>query len=327
MPDYVGRKCVICKNDFIEDDDIVVCPDCGAPYHRECYNEKNSCIYESVHGTEKAYQFNKSEHIKAESNDKKCPRCKNENVKDANFCSKCGYIFTNSAYQNSYENLKNEIPFMFDPMGGVEPNEEFDGIIAGDLAKFVANNTPYYMNIFNRQKVHKRGKFNFSAFLLSGFWFLYRKMYKIGAILTSLTILMQLGSFFIETFYSAPILKSVLSLSNSSILADSSINDYSKIFSEIIKLSATQQLLLFCPTILDLLNFFIMIISGFIGNKIYYKHCVKSLNKLKSEKLTPDDYSNKIQKIGGTNFKIVSIMLLCFSIINLLPSIMLSIGN
>ena len=34
MADYKNKKCVVCKELFSDYDDIVVCPECGAPYHR-----------------------------------------------------------------------------------------------------------------------------------------------------------------------------------------------------------------------------------------------------------------------------------------------------
>ncbi len=42
--DYTGKKCPICSEKFKADDDIVVCPKCGAPYHRSCY-EKGRKMY------------------------------------------------------------------------------------------------------------------------------------------------------------------------------------------------------------------------------------------------------------------------------------------
>ena len=34
MSNYLGSKCIMCGQEFKENDDIVVCPDCGTPYHR-----------------------------------------------------------------------------------------------------------------------------------------------------------------------------------------------------------------------------------------------------------------------------------------------------
>ena len=56
MSKYTGLECPVCKNTFKEADDIVVCPECGAPYHRTCYQKEGHCIYEDKHGTDQAWQ-------------------------------------------------------------------------------------------------------------------------------------------------------------------------------------------------------------------------------------------------------------------------------
>ena len=32
------EQCVVCHAYLFSDDDVVYCPECGAPHHRECYN-------------------------------------------------------------------------------------------------------------------------------------------------------------------------------------------------------------------------------------------------------------------------------------------------
>lgn len=41
---YIGVKCPVCDNAFDENDDIVVCPDCGTPHHRACYHRRKKCV-------------------------------------------------------------------------------------------------------------------------------------------------------------------------------------------------------------------------------------------------------------------------------------------
>lgn len=53
---YSGLCCPVCKVKFKDDDDIVVCPVCGAPHHRECYNQIRHCAYEQFHGTESQWR-------------------------------------------------------------------------------------------------------------------------------------------------------------------------------------------------------------------------------------------------------------------------------
>ena len=50
MINYVGTPCPVCKQKFTEDEPRpVVCPDCGAPYHRACYTEEGECIFTDKH--------------------------------------------------------------------------------------------------------------------------------------------------------------------------------------------------------------------------------------------------------------------------------------
>ena len=49
MFDYQGCKCPVCQQPFAESDDIVVCPDCGAPYHRSCYQKNAGCLFADRH--------------------------------------------------------------------------------------------------------------------------------------------------------------------------------------------------------------------------------------------------------------------------------------
>ena len=50
-----GATCVRCHAYLFDDDDVVYCPVCGAPHHRDCYNELGHCALEALHGTDKQY--------------------------------------------------------------------------------------------------------------------------------------------------------------------------------------------------------------------------------------------------------------------------------
>ena len=49
MHSFYGSQCPYCKKNFAEGDDIVVCPECGTPHHRECYKEHSACANEAHH--------------------------------------------------------------------------------------------------------------------------------------------------------------------------------------------------------------------------------------------------------------------------------------
>ena len=47
--DYLNEFCPVCNIPFNKDDDIVVCPECGTPHHRGCWQAKNECANSPLH--------------------------------------------------------------------------------------------------------------------------------------------------------------------------------------------------------------------------------------------------------------------------------------
>lgn len=103
---YEGCQCPVCGKPFQETDDIVVCPQCGAPHHRECWKQEGHCHFESSHGT--GQQWKRPEPSPASpagtpatdpagpsantsaAGGKTCPYCGYSNTQYAEFCSRCG---------------------------------------------------------------------------------------------------------------------------------------------------------------------------------------------------------------------------------------------
>ena len=56
---YENNKCPVCSKKFEEGDDIVVCPDCGTPHHRECYHTLGKCANKDKHETDFVYDRDK----------------------------------------------------------------------------------------------------------------------------------------------------------------------------------------------------------------------------------------------------------------------------
>ena len=46
---YYNKVCDGCSEIMLEGDDIVVCPECGTPQHRECYKKNNECVNVHLH--------------------------------------------------------------------------------------------------------------------------------------------------------------------------------------------------------------------------------------------------------------------------------------
>ena len=95
MNRYSGCKCFACGRMFTDVDDVVVCPDCGTPYHRDCYNEQDGCSNTVLHengGTWTEQQGSPN----ASAEPKRCARCGQENPPEGLFCNRCGLPLNNS---------------------------------------------------------------------------------------------------------------------------------------------------------------------------------------------------------------------------------------
>lgn len=360
MTDYTGLKCPVCGKAFTAKDDIVVCPDCGAPYHRECYAQAGKCVFAEKHGTPNAWSPPKpSTEEHTENHTKHCPRCGSLNSETALFCEHCGQSLTvnqqdfhgfpqnggfpptggfpqNGGFppngapfnpnqpggfpQGGYPNP--QIPFIFDPMGGVNPNEPFDDVPAGDVAKLVQNNTQYYLPAFMNHKKFGRNRFNFSAFLFSGGWMLYRKQYKLGAILTSVMLALYLISTYISAFYVMPLLEPLMQ--QVGITADTISPTYEQIMqmSELLSQQPIQQIMLVCiPSIILIVQIVIMLVVGFNANKWYLNHCVDKVRQIREKSQDPSDIAIQLQEQGGVNTALAICLLICSTILMYIPNL------
>ncbi|MBQ8504354.1 MAG: DUF2628 domain-containing protein [Clostridia bacterium] len=94
---YKGNICDGCKRAFEENDDIVVCPDCATPQHRECYEKNNCCVNSHLHNEKFVWAGNGKPHSKlSQKNENKndetvpCPNCGVHNPKGEKQCKSCG---------------------------------------------------------------------------------------------------------------------------------------------------------------------------------------------------------------------------------------------
>ena len=96
MNNYLNSECPYCGKKFTENDDIVVCPDCGTPHHRGCYKEHGVCANNELHG---GFEWKSSSEPRTPENkggnEQKfdsfaCPNCGGMNPSGTKFCSNCG---------------------------------------------------------------------------------------------------------------------------------------------------------------------------------------------------------------------------------------------
>lgn len=189
---FIGEKCVSCGQVFTEDDDIVVCPECGSPHHRSCYSSLGNCASAQLHSDSFQWEPEK----KAEPQPKEtqteegvCPYCGCENDPGELFCSRCGNRLDKpeSAFRE-WSGADTE-SILGDPYLGFDPNEDMGGASVRELTEFIGPNKLYYLPLFKRMKdLGAKASFNLLCFILPPFYFANRRMWLWAVISTLLMI-------------------------------------------------------------------------------------------------------------------------------------------
>ena len=357
MLDYTGIKCPVCGVPFRSGDDIVVCPECGAPYHRACYQEKGKCIFDDLHKEGKDWQPPappKAPDPRTEIKDQECPVCGTLNAHSALFCNRCGASLSGQPQQyrnsNTARNPENSAynqeppppsgsfwgfggftppqtgfggavpPFAFDSMGGVSPAEVLDvNVTFGDASKLVKQNTAYYMPVFRYMKQTGRNKFSFMAFLFSGAWMLYRKQYKWGAIVTAIMFALYIGYLCSSVFVANPLLMDLMKqigMDTTQLVYPS--NEQMIAITQILMEDPKLYLYLFLPWLCLLGMLIVMIIIGIRGNKMYMRHCIRTVQQVKVSG-NDGDPNMTLDSKGGVNTSIAICLFVCYMIVVNIP--------
>lgn len=356
MADYTGIKCPVCDKPFQPGDDIVVCPQCGAPYHRECYQQEGKCKFDELHAEGKTWQPPASPvnpDTSAEIKDQECPNCGKLNAHSALFCDQCGASLSgnpaqhqnqnqNPTSQNPYAGPQNPgnpfpggspfpgggmggapMPFALDPMGGVAPTELIDDVPAGEMAKLVQTNTAYYLPAFRNLKTYRKNRFNFCAFLFSGGWMLYRKQYKWGSLITALMFALFIGYTYISNVWTAPLLQQLYVEVGADPNAVTISNQQALAVFDLLKQDPHDMLIFLAPIAIMGVMFVIMVLVGLRGNRMYMNHCLKTIHKIRTEQLPDAEYNVQLQTQGNVNIPLSICLLICYLIVTWIPRIFL----
>lgn len=96
---YKGQICDGCGKTFEENDDVVVCPECATPQHRECYNKNSACVNAHKHAEDFSWEALGGKNPVAAVKEEKvktipCPNCGYNNPAGSESCKQCSMKFT-----------------------------------------------------------------------------------------------------------------------------------------------------------------------------------------------------------------------------------------
>ena len=224
MTRYTGNHCPVCEQAFTDTDDIVVCPDCGTPYHRDCWKKVGACMHRSEHAAGFEWQPEIGPEAVKAAHEATCPNCGTRNTPGAARCSHCGCPLPRSeadsadaakpeeqvpiyARDPSAVNNRSAAPgphietYSTDREGGIYrreigPEDTIDGIKAKDWAAYVGRSPMYYLMQFFRMSItNRKAAVCLSAFLFGPAYLFYRKMWKEGLLTAILTIVLSIPTF------------------------------------------------------------------------------------------------------------------------------------
>lgn len=295
---YEHEHCPGCRREMLEGEDIVVCPDCGAPQHRECWMQTGSCAYAAQHKSGFVWQpqnvpaqqpTGEQANGAQESPMEPCPVCGTQNPADALVCLHCGNSLIQGGPAPGWQVPPQQNPFLYAVRE--DPDEEIDGATVSDLASFVQSKAWKYIPRFKKmsQKKHKIS-FNGAAFFFGFYWFFYRKLYVLGSLFMGLQMAVALFMANASNAYSDQLnyFASLLDQGASEALLQEAYNTV---------MLAARQLL---PFVLVLLV--IQLAAGLVANAKYMQKAVKTVRTCRTQQLSDGAFQNQMLKYGGVSF-------------------------
>ncbi len=262
------KSCALCHAYLFEEDDVVYCPICGAPHHRECYNSLGKCALEELHGTDRQYDILKKREeeetaAKRDAEKKKAEQSHTETI-NTPFGTFTGIDF----------------------LGGVPKDYKLDEDVTADEAKnFVFSNTMRYIPKFKELSKKDKISWNFMAFLLPCSWFLSRKMYK-GGIITGIISI-------VSTLLLHPFIQMINGLG---INTTQPYNQIQQLITE--NMDKINPYIMLVALLGVLIAIATSIICALFGDYWYKLHTIKTIKEIKKTSLEPKE---DIRKKGGVN--------------------------
>ena len=296
MPKYYGCPCEGCGKPLTLQEDIVVCPDCGAPYHRTCYEKLGHCVHSAAHAAGYEWKFPYQD-----TELRTCPSCGERTLRSENVCRCCGKPLppetaeqpndrasASAAQDGSFdygEMYRDEMYRRFnekvaDPVhrnvrAAFGQEELIDGAPYQDWVDFIGSAAPVYLNDYSQMQLrHSKISLSFSALLFGPFYFFYRKAWKPA-----------FGFLAAELVLFIPTLIGMMQTTGSPLAAG---------------ISSTGALVILSQ-IMSALSFILMLVRGLYGKWFYRKSAAARIQRIRAEFPDPEQRRAVLCAQGGVS--------------------------
>lgn len=323
MSNYTGCHCPVCGKVFAQGDDIVVCPECGAPHHRSCWRELGRCAHEEKHGAGESWSAAAPKPSPSQAT-APCPRCGSNNPAGNIFCQVCGQQLTagqfpaepsfggwqepNPRQGQGYRPAGAEEQFppamenfqWFWPDDPIRGDQELSpGVSCRDVYDYVGPNA--YVFLLRFQQLLEPGlriSVNLPAFFFSFFYCFYRKMYRLGAVLLAIIV-----ASFLPAFRCAALLFTELMATEGMVTMDALMNMSSPAVQQLVGATA----------IFRTVTLLVSVFCGFCFNRAYCRQVLREIRATKEHghfSSGSPEYHYALAHRGGVNMSAV-LMVIC----------------
>lgn len=311
---YTGKLCDGCRQPLENGDDIVVCPICGTPQHRSCYEKNNKCVNEYLHSTDFTWTDPEEEQRKKEEELKAQQAAQQPQTSDQP-------VFAPATPQSMESVFLRGVLY--------DPKDDVGGATVGEAADFIQNSAPRYIRKFMKQK-KKGGKlsWNWAAFFFAPYWFFYRKLYKAGAVFLALSVALSLATVSLtENLYGVyekmVTVQEELSelVKGKEDLNDEDTQKFDKLYAESAKLAKAA-----IPSLAIILLIQKVLpntIAALLADFLLKKRMLRVISFSRGTSSEPDAVKYTIMRNGGVS---VLMPIIAIMIDNYLPSLLLSIA-
>ncbi|NCC87431.1 MAG: DUF2628 domain-containing protein [Clostridia bacterium] len=281
---YECLPCPVCGSIFGENDDVVVCPKCGTPHHRNCFAESGSCANADKH--KEGFVW-----VSPLVDIPQAPKATPTPTESVN--TNKTKIFSNEAFPFNEDELMK--------MGGLRPidGEELIGDLkVMEYGEYIGKNKHKYIPKFYRMgRANQKVSWNWAAFFFPIPWLFYRKMNAIGSILAIFTFIIP-------------------------IVFTMDVINYNQEFSAVVaQASATitpSELLALFPQpplsfkVSSYISFAVNLFCAFFGNYFYMKKATKEIKDIKADKQNFSEYEVALKKKGSVSISNMIIWIFLF---------------